>query len=92
MPLPKSLEKLKLDPRVRDVYEEDNDLDGDGRPDYWVDLHAGWYSPYVDEGVHSIHETSVRYILQQFKELCECHCAECEKERAAGRIQGPKNS
>ena len=64
MKRPRTLKDIENDPRVADIWTEQ---DGFGRtvaecyrPSYWVSLRPGWV--VRSEGTHSIHEKTIREV------------------------------
>ena len=66
----KTLENLKLDPRVTDAWDEGDD-------GYWVSLKPGFYSALDDFGIHSVHEWNTKDLLAKMRGVKPCTCKDC---------------
>ena len=66
---PRTLEQLKSDPRVREVYSE-------GRS-WWIELNHGWIND--EGGIHQIHETTVKAACEYMNFVKICDCSDCQK-------------
>lgn len=73
----KTIDKIKADPRVREVFAEEGNLESD-KLDWWVYLKTGWQS---DPETHVIHEQTLTACLRQLKLVEPCYCEECEINR-----------
>lgn len=67
----KTLERIKLDPRVRDAWSEG----GSNEDGYWISLKPGWRS--VTTETHSVHEWTMKDLLRDFRDIVPCSCEEC---------------
>ncbi len=47
--------------KIEEVGQEDNNFNGDGRPDYWVYLRSGWVRGYGEQ-THQFHECSLKEV------------------------------
>ena len=56
----KTLTKLRKDKRVKSAWTEDGA--------YWVTLADGWYWTDCDDRLHSLHEETVRELLNALEE------------------------
>lgn len=75
MSLPKSLKRLAANPIVDEVWSE-------GEDGYWVTFVPGWHW----EGVHCVHEWTVRDTLRAFSEVTACDCDDCLKAIERNRL------
>lgn len=65
----KTLERLKKDPRVSDVWSE-------GDEGYWILLSRGWMCKDTD--CHAVHEHTIKSLLRSFKSVQKCECKDCK--------------
>lgn len=63
----KSLNKIAQDPRVEEIWDEGSD-------GIWIALQKG----FAWEGVHCVHEWSVKDLLVSFRSVEPCNCEECK--------------
>lgn len=70
----RTIEKLKLDKRVADAWDEHFSRDG-----YWVTLKPGFADMGFDpcQPTHTIHEWTVKRILHRMRDVKPCSCNEC---------------
>ena len=75
MTLPKTLAKLREDPRVEEISDERGEDAG-----YWIYFVPGWINTEAD--IHMIHEDTVKEVLAVFRNYIEpCDCESCEASK-----------
>jgi hypothetical protein len=66
----KTVDRIKADPRVSDVWNEGDD-------GWWVLLKGGFICGHSD--AHAVHERTIKSLLAAFKTVKPCSCADCKK-------------
>ena len=70
---PRTLAEIKADPRVVELWTEDDGWNDNGRPAYWVTLAPGleW------DDCHGLHEGTVRELAEALGTVSHGYCADC---------------
>lgn len=66
----KTLDRIKSDPRVDEVWHEDEN-------GWWVTLKSGFYCAASE--CHAVHEQDLRSLWQSFRTVEPCKCEDCRK-------------
>lgn len=78
---------IRADPRVDELWSEDDGFRGCGRPAWWCSLKTGWI---WSDGVHTLHEATVAEILSILNNkgtngfVERCYCDACGLPPAPG--------
>lgn len=75
--LPKSLERLQRDPRIREVWSEQRAGHG-----YWVETLPGYGWPAYP--VHCMCRHTAKELLAIVREMRPCNCEDCARAIAKG--------
>jgi hypothetical protein len=75
---PRTLREIEADPRVVEVWTEDDGWNENGRPAYWASLNEG----YNWENCHQLHECTVADLADALSCVVRCddpeHLCECQ--------------
>lgn len=63
----KSLNKMAADPRITEIWMEDDGFREDGRPSYWASLAQG----YNFDGCSCIHEATIKDLYAALDQVAE---------------------
>ena len=75
----KSLDVVNDDPRVTEVFSE-------GEDGYWLYLNPGWTCD--PRGAHDGHEDTVKRLLDVYRAIEPCECADCKDRAPADAPKG----
>jgi hypothetical protein len=80
-PLPKSLQKLIADNPDKFTEGWTESVEFAGR-EHWLFIRSGWRNAVLDPvcPVHTIHESTVKAVMEQARGLNPCNCEECQRE------------
>jgi len=69
----KTIERIKADPRVADVFFEIGNFDPN-KKDWWIYLKAGFCA---ESELHTIHEQTITGAYRALKAAMPCTCRDC---------------
>jgi len=70
-PTPKLIDRIKADPRVGEFVDE-------GSGGYWAYLKSG----FERDGMHGVHEYTLREVAAALKDVDPCACEQCQEDAA----------
>jgi hypothetical protein len=72
----RTVKDVEKDPRVKEIYKEDDEGFAGYKSSWWVYLTRGYC--WDDDGLHTIHEATLKKVIECLGQVRTCHCESCE--------------